>query len=132
MITMTVVAQVKSEKQEEFLQAIRSLHNNSEEEKGLKKTKLYQEMNDPYGFRLITEWENQKDLETYLRAERFRVLLGALEILCQESEIRYSEKAETLPNTPKTQLLPLESPWSRNLAMMNEEGKNILKERKRK
>ena len=126
MITMTVVAQVKSEKQEEFLLAIQSLHSNKEEEKGLKKTTLYQQMNDPNGFRLITEWETQKDLQRYLQAERFGVLLGALKVLCKESEIRYSEKAETLSNNPKTQLLLPESSWGRNLAMMNEEGKDIL------
>ena len=90
MITMTVVAQVKPEKRQEFMNALTSLYNHKEKEKGLKKSMLYQEMKDPYGFRLITEWETQKDLEGYLRAEKFRVLLGALEILCAKSEIRYS------------------------------------------
>ena len=93
MITMTVIAQVKPEKQQEFLQAVSSLYSDREKEKGLKKTTLYQEMNAPAGFRLIAEWESQKDLERYVRAENFRVLLGALGVLCKESEIRYS----TLP-----------------------------------
>ena len=62
--------------------------------RGLKKSTLYQEVDDPRGFRLITEWETQKDLEGYLRAEKFRVLLGALQVLCAKSEIRYSHLAE--------------------------------------
>ena len=97
MMTMTVIAQVKPEKQQEFRHAISSLYSNNsnnDEEKGLKKSTLYQEVDDPRGFRLITEWETRKDLEGYLRAENFRVLLGALQILCATSEIRYSQLAE--------------------------------------
>ena len=56
MMTMTVIAQVKPEKQQEFRHAISSLYSNGEEEeKGLKKSTLYQEVNDPRGYRLITE-----------------------------------------------------------------------------
>ena len=95
MLTMTVIAQVKPEKQQEFRDAISSLYNTrQEEERGLMKSTLYQEVDDPRGFRLITEWETQKDLEGYLGAEKFRVLLGALEILCAKLEIRYSHMAE--------------------------------------
>ena len=94
-MTMTVIAQVKPEKQQEFRHVINSLYSTrEEEEKGLKKSTLYQEVDDPRGFRLITEWETQKDLEGYLRAEKFRVLLGALQVLCAKSEIRYSHLAE--------------------------------------
>jgi len=93
---MTVIAHVKPNKQQEFLQAVRTLYGDGDEEKekGLKKTTLYQEMKEPTGFRLIAEWESQKDMERYLQAENFRVLLGALEVLCQESEIRYSRTAK--------------------------------------
>jgi len=95
MLTMTVIAQVKPEKQQEFRHAIGSLYSTrEEEEKGLKKYTLYQEVDDPRGFCLITEWETQKDLEGYLQAEKFRVLLGALEVLCAKSEIRYSHLVE--------------------------------------
>ena len=105
MLTMTVIAQVKPEKQQEFRRAISSLYSTrEEEERGLKKFTLYQEVNDPRGFRLITEWETQKDLEGYLGAKKFRVLLGALEVLCAKSEIRYShltkKEAEVLKSNP--------------------------------
>ena len=95
MLTMTVIAQVKPEKQQEFRHAIGSLYSTrEEEERGLKKSTLYQEVDDPRGFRPITDWEAQKDLEEYLRAEKSRVLLGALQVLCVKSEIRYSHLAE--------------------------------------
>jgi len=94
MLTMTVIAQVKPEKRQEFLHAMNSLYNKREEEKGLKKSMLYQEMNDLNSFRLIVELETRTDLEAHLRAEKFRVLLGALEILCTKSQIRYSHLDE--------------------------------------
>ena len=95
MIIMTVLVKVKPEKREEFRQAIHSLHGEGEKEKGLNKSALYQEMDDPAEFRFIEEWNNQEDLEAYLSEEKFRVLLGALKVLCAESEIRYSQQTET-------------------------------------
>ena len=134
MITMTVIAKVKPQKQQEFLQALHSLYGSGEErkEEGLKKSTLYQEVNEPTGFRLVAEWESQKDLERYLRAEEFRVLLGALGVLCKESEIRYSEKMDDVPDVSKIQVLLPETSWRRNLAMMQEEGKDVLEEKKEK
>jgi len=94
MLTMTVIAQVKPGKRQEFLHTINSLYSNGEEEEGVKKSMLYQEMNDLNNFRLIVELETRGDLKRHLRAENFRVLLGALEILCAKSQIRYSDLAE--------------------------------------
>ena len=94
MIIMTIVVKVKPEKEEEFLQAIRSLHTGQDKEKGLISSTLYQEMDDPAGFRLLQEWNIQEDLEAYLSKEKFRVLLGALKVLGVKSEIRYSRKTE--------------------------------------
>ena len=104
MVTMTVITEVKPQKQREFLQTLDSLYASKEEGKaeGLKKYTLYQEVNDPCGFRLITEWETQKHLEGYLRAEEFRVLLGALEVLCKKSQIRYSQIAGKASGVPQS------------------------------
>ena len=108
MIIMTVLAKVKSDKREEFLQAIRSLHGERDNDNGFNRSTLYQEMDDPAGFRLIQEWEIQSELEAYLAEEKFRVLLGALKILCDKSEIRYSRKAES-PELRNEILLQAES-----------------------
>lgn len=89
MITMTVVVKVKPEKREEFLQAVRSLNGDREKQEGLRKFTLYQENDDPTGFSLIYEWEAKEDLGRYLGAEKFKVLLGALKVLGEKSEIRY-------------------------------------------
>ncbi|MGZ3614753.1 MAG: antibiotic biosynthesis monooxygenase family protein [Thermodesulfobacteriota bacterium] len=94
MIAMTVVVKVKPEKQEEFLQVMRSLNTDQEIQEGLRKSILHQEIDDQTGFSLIYEWETQKDLDRYLGAEKFMVLLGALKVLGEKSEIRYRHISE--------------------------------------
>ena len=47
-------------------------------------------------FGLIYEWERQRDLEEYTRAEKFRVMLGALKVLWEESVIASLEKSLSL------------------------------------
>jgi quinol monooxygenase YgiN len=95
---MTIVVKVRPEKREEFLQAVRSLNNGPEKQQGLRKSTIYQEIDDQTGFSLIYEWEMQEDCERYLGAEKFKVLLGALKVLCENSEIRCSDISGKLPN----------------------------------
>lgn len=86
---MTVIVKVRPEKQEEFLQAIGSLNSDREIQEGLRKSTLYQETGDKTGFSLIYEWDSQEHLDRYLGGEKFRVLLGALKVLGEKSEIGY-------------------------------------------
>ena len=88
MMIMTVVMKVRPEKQKEFLQAMRFLDSDRKKEKGFRKATL-QEINNQNAFIVIHEWETQKDLGRYLGTENFKVLLGALRILCTETDIRY-------------------------------------------
>ena len=97
MITMTVLAQVNRDKQEEFLQVMRTLRIDQEKREGLGTPTLYKEVDKETSFSLICEWETQEGLEEYLRAERFRVMLGAVKVLCDASEIRYSRTLENYP-----------------------------------
>jgi len=94
MLTMTVVVRVRPDKQGEFLQAVRSLNGDGEKPQGLRKSTLCQETNGQSGFGLIYEWETQEDCERYLGGEKFKVLLGALKVLCEKSEIRYGDVSE--------------------------------------
>ena len=96
MTKMTVFAKVRPEKRVEFLQAVGSLKDDCEKQIGLKKVTLCQEIDDQTACSLIYEWETKKDLERYLAAEKFRVLLGALQVLAEKSEIRYRQISEKL------------------------------------
>lgn len=96
MVSMTVFMKVRPEKRQEFLVAVRSIASDRKIKEGLLKTTLYQETDDRNGFSLIYEWEAQEDCERYLLAENFRVLLGALRVLCEKSEIRCSYLSEKM------------------------------------
>jgi len=69
------------------MQAMRSLNNGPEKQEGLRRFSFYQEIDDQTGFSLIYEWKTQEDCERYLDAEKFKVLLGALRVLCEKSEM---------------------------------------------
>ena len=90
MIRMTVVAKVRPEKREEFLDAMRYLQNERLTEKGIKGSQMYEDGEDHTGFRLVDEWETDEDLQRYFTKEGFRILLGALRTLCTEAEVKYS------------------------------------------
>ena len=108
MMTLTIVARVRSEKREEFLQAMRSFADQLEKQKGLKESALYQDVIDQTRFSLTHEWETREDLERYSGTEKFKILLGALELLCDESEIRCSHAyfLRDLPGYQKNKDIP--------------------------
>lgn len=89
MIMMKIMVEVKSSKQKEFLQAIRSLKSSGEKQKGLRKLSFYQEIDAPDSFSLIYEWDAQEDMDGYLGEEKFSVLAGALKVLGENSEISF-------------------------------------------
>lgn len=89
MIIMKIMVEVTSSKQKEFLQAIRSLKSSREKQKGLRKLSFYQEIDNPDSFSLIYEWDTREDLDEYLGEEKHSVLLGALKVLGENSEISF-------------------------------------------
>ena len=89
MSTVNIFLRVRPEKREEFLQTIRSIQKNLKEEADLMKSFLYQDMNDANIFHLTEDWATQDSMERYIRSEKFGVLMGALKVLCLESEVKY-------------------------------------------
>jgi quinol monooxygenase YgiN len=89
MSTVSIFLRVHTKKRDEFLQTIQSLQTSLLREAGLSKSSLYQDMADPNAFHLIEEWATQDSMDRYVRSERFSVLMGALKVLCAESEVRY-------------------------------------------
>jgi quinol monooxygenase YgiN len=89
MSTVNIFLRVYSDKRDEFLQTIRSLQTSLQEEVGLKKSTLFQDTSDPNVFHLIEDWTTHDSMDRYIRSERFSVLMGALKVLCAESEVRY-------------------------------------------
>ncbi|MEW6584215.1 MAG: antibiotic biosynthesis monooxygenase family protein [Nitrospirota bacterium] len=89
MSTITITLRILQGKKKEFLQTVRALHEDMKREKGFMKFTIFQEVNDPDVFHLTEEWNTSDNLEMFTKSETFSVLLGALKVLCKETEIRY-------------------------------------------
>jgi len=89
MIMMKVIVTVKPSKQMEFLQTVRSLICDQHRQTGLSRTSLVQDGKDKTSFSMVYLWESQTYLDLYLGSETFKVLLGAIKVLCYNLEIIY-------------------------------------------
>lgn len=89
MYVLDVQLRVKAHKRDEFLQTIRSLQFNQDDEEEVMNLRLFEREDDQTAFSLTDLWETEEDFVKCVAGEKFRVLLGALQILCEESEIRY-------------------------------------------
>jgi quinol monooxygenase YgiN len=87
---VNIYLQVIPEKREEFLQTLRGLMAILEKERGCKKATLYQDLDNVNRFNFIEEWKTDEDLERHLNSEEFKVLFGALKVLCNYSEVTYN------------------------------------------
>ncbi len=87
---MNIYLQVIPEKRTEFLQTLRGLIAILEKERGFKKATLYQDLGNVNNFNFIEEWKTGEDLERHLNSEEFKVLFGALKVLCNYSEVSYN------------------------------------------
>ncbi len=61
-----------------------------EKERGCKKATLYQNLGNANHFNFVQEWETDEALERHLNSEEFKVLFGALKVLCNYSEVTYN------------------------------------------
>ena len=89
MNTVSISLKVSRQKREEFLQTVHSLQSDLQKDPALIKSAFYQDVNDPERFHLINEWKTEQDYDSYLRSENFSVLIGALKVLSEETEVRY-------------------------------------------
>jgi quinol monooxygenase YgiN len=87
--TVNILLRARPENRDEFLQTMNSLQSGLKQEAGFLKSSFFPDMSDINIFHLIEEWETNDSMERYLRSERFSVLMGALKVLCAESEVRY-------------------------------------------
>ena len=86
---MTVVAKVRPEKRDEFLDAMHSLQKERLTQQGISGSQMYLRKEEPTRFLLVDEWESDQDLQRFFIQEGFRVLLGALRTLCTAAEIKF-------------------------------------------
>lgn len=88
------------EKRKELFQTLSSLVKSIRGHKGCKRCEFSVSAEDENEFCLLGEWENRKDLDTYLESNLFKVLLGAMSLLKNPHEMSFYTglSAPELPN----------------------------------
>ena len=76
---------VTPEKRMELFQTIGRLIAPIEQFKGCRASRFYVDATDEYSSLLISEWETEADLNSYLRSNDFAILKGAIRVLSVRS-----------------------------------------------
>ena len=79
---------VLPEKQKEVFQTLLSLIEVPGRESGCLSYGIFCDIEDNNVFVLISEWGTRKQLDHYMRTDRFRVLLGTKSLLCEPLKIQ--------------------------------------------
>jgi quinol monooxygenase YgiN len=87
MILVIVRMEVLSEKRKELSQTIASLIGSVRTEKGCLSCNFCRSMEDENELYLLEEWDTQENLIGHRKSERFRVLLGAMNLLKKPYEM---------------------------------------------
>jgi len=77
------------EKKLELSQTMASLIGSIRTEKGCRRCDFYQGIENENQLNLLEEWDTQKNLNSHLKSERFRVLRGAMNLLKEPYEITF-------------------------------------------
>lgn len=85
MIVNTTRITVPPEKRTEFLQTIGRLIEPSKRAKGCRTFDFYLDAADENSTLLVSEWDTEPDLNSYLESDDFAVLRGAITVLSARS-----------------------------------------------
>jgi quinol monooxygenase YgiN len=91
MIILTIHVKIHSNKRREFLQTVLALTKELQKKPGCLSYHTSQDIENENIFYFVTKWQTQNELETYFRTRNFNVLLGALHILSETSEMMINE-----------------------------------------
>jgi quinol monooxygenase YgiN len=87
MILAIIRMKVHAEKRMELSQTIALLIVSIRTEKGCRRCDFCQSMENGNELCLLEEWDNQENLMSHLKSERFRVLRGAMNLLKEPYEM---------------------------------------------
>ena len=101
MIIVRITMNALLEKRTEVMQTLLSMIEPTKNVRGCLRCHIFRDIEDRNGFGLIVEWETRKDLDDYIKSDRFSVLLGTKSLLCEPAQIEihtvsHSEGMETV------------------------------------
>ena len=95
MIIAAIEMNVVPEKRRELIQTVHAMNELIRKEKGCLSAGLYTDTEKETRFCLVQEWENQENLDRYLRSDRFAALLGTKGLLCEPLEVKFKVVSHT-------------------------------------
>ena len=90
MIIFLIEIKALPEKRKELVQTIQAIGERTRKEKGCMRFHLYKDVENENAFSLMEEWKARKDLHQHLDSEPFSILLGAVNLLSERSDITLS------------------------------------------
>lgn len=95
MILSTLRMIVRPERRSDLLGAMRGMLEPARVERGCLSYRLYEDVEDRNAFVLMEEWATQEDLERHISAESQRRLLGLMDLLSEQPELRFNTVSHT-------------------------------------
>jgi quinol monooxygenase YgiN len=95
MVVVRLTMKALPEKRKELVQTLLGMIEPSRKVKGCISHHLYQNLEDDNLFILIEEWRSQEDLDAGLRSDQFHALLGAMNLLSEAADIKFSTVSST-------------------------------------
>jgi quinol monooxygenase YgiN len=87
-IILNIKVDVPVRNQKEFLQAALSIIRESRENYDCTSIKLNREIENENVFNIFSEWPMQRCIEEYIKSKNFGAMLGAINILAKDSELK--------------------------------------------
>jgi quinol monooxygenase YgiN len=95
MTILTIRVKIRPNKRREFLQTVLALAKELQKEQRCLNYHTSQDIEDENMFYFVTRWQTRDELETYFRTRNFNVLLGAMHILSETSEMTINNVSHT-------------------------------------
>jgi quinol monooxygenase YgiN len=89
-MAMVVRMKVLPQKRKELLQTVKGLIQRTRKQKGCISCHFHQDIEDEDAFILVDEWETQDKLDNHLGSDHFGVLVGAMNLLSEPTEIKFN------------------------------------------
>ena len=94
MVGLQIVVTIPSGNRQEFLQAIDMLCSQQGPHSDPADDYIFEAVDTPYRFIYLRQWSDRKSLDNFLKTNRFRALLGAIQVLGQLKTIQLVELEE--------------------------------------
>jgi quinol monooxygenase YgiN len=86
---------VRPERRSDLLETMRGMLEPARVERGCLSYRLYEDVEDRNAFVLVEEWKTQEDLESHIRTDNQRRLLGLMDLLSEQPELRFNSVLHT-------------------------------------